>query len=75
MRNYWLTGEPRDSGNPLWVMYGSLDGSTAIMVWRPDGIDLVALFNGRGSVSQDEISRDLQVVIDRLKEDHAGSLR
>lgn len=73
MRNYWLTGEPRDSGNPLWVMYGSLDGSTAIMVWRPDGIDLVALFNGRGNVTHDEISRDLQTVIDRLKEDHAGN--
>jgi hypothetical protein len=75
MRNYWLTGEPRDSGNPLWVMYGSLDGSTAIMVWRPDGIDLVALFNGRGSVSHDEISRDLQAVIERLKENQGGSLQ
>lgn len=75
MRNYWLTGEPRDSGNPLWVMYGSLNGSTAIMVWRPDGIDLVALFNGRGSVTHDEISRDLRAAIDRLKEDHVGGLQ
>lgn len=73
MRSYWLTGEPRDSGNPLWVMYGSLDGSTAIMVWRPDGIDLVALFNGRGSVTHDEISRDLQAVIERLKENRGNS--
>jgi CubicO group peptidase (beta-lactamase class C family) len=75
MRSYWLTGEPRDSGNPLWVMYGSLDGSTAIMVWRPDGIDLVALFNGRGSVTHDEISRALQAVIERLKENQGGSLQ
>jgi len=74
MRRYWLTGEPRDSGNPLWVMYGSLDGSTAIMIWRSDGIDLVALFNGRGSVSHDEISRDLQAVIDRIKDARGGSL-
>ncbi len=75
MRSYWLTGEPRDSGNPLWIMYGSLDGSTAIMVWRSDGIDLVALFNGRGSVTHDEVSRDLQAVIDRLKEKEGGSLQ
>ncbi len=72
MRRYWLTGEPRDSGNPLWVMYGSLDGSTSIMVWRPDGIDLVALFNGRGNVSHDEISRDLQAIIERLKQNRVG---
>ena len=75
MRSYWLTGEPRDSGNPLWIMYGSLDGSTALMVWRPDGIDLVALFNGRGGVTHDEVSRDLQAVIDRLKEDKGGGLQ
>ncbi len=74
MHRYWLTGEPRDSGNPLWVMYGSLDGSTAIMVWRPDGIDLVALFNGRGSVTHDEISRALQAVIERLKESRGSIL-
>lgn len=75
MHRYWLTGEPRDSGNPLWVMYGSLDGSTAIMVWRPDGIDLVALFNGRSSVTHDEISRDIQAIVDRLKERLGGSLQ
>lgn len=75
MRSYWLTGEPRDSGNPLWIMYGSLDGSTSIMVWRPDGIDIVALFNGRGSVTHDEVSRDLQAVIDRLKESQSGGLQ
>ncbi len=74
MRRYWLTGEPRDNGNPLWVMYGNLDGSTALMVWRPDGIDLVALFNGRGNASHDEISRNLQTVIEQQKERQGGSL-
>ncbi len=68
MRRYWLTGEPRDNGNPLWVMYGSLDGSTAIMVWRPDGTDIAALFNGRSSVTHDEIRKDLEEVIERLKQ-------
>lgn len=73
MNSYWLTGEPRDNGNPLWIMYGSLPGSTALMVWRSDGTDIVALFNGRGSVTHDEISRDLQAVIERLKENQEGS--
>jgi N-acyl-D-amino-acid deacylase len=73
MNSYWLTGEPRDNGNPLWIMYGSLPGSTAIMVWRSDGIDIVALFNGRGSVSHDEISRDLQAVISRVTESQGNT--
>jgi N-acyl-D-amino-acid deacylase len=68
MKAYWLTGEPRDNGNPLWIMYGSLPGSTAIMVWRPDGADIVALFNGRSSVTHDEIRKDLEEVIERLKQ-------
>jgi N-acyl-D-amino-acid deacylase len=67
MRFYWLTGEPRDQGNPLWIMYGSLPGSTALMIWRSDGIDIAALFNGRGAASLDEIRKDLEEAIERLK--------
>jgi len=67
MRSYWLTGEPRDSGNPLWVMYGSLPGSTAIMVWRPDGTDIAALFNSRASATHDEIRAELERVVESLK--------
>lgn len=62
-----LAGEPRDNGNPLWIMYGSLPGSTAIMVRRPDGTEIAALFNGRNSVTHDEIRKDLEAVIERLK--------
>ncbi len=67
MNAYWLTGEPRDDGNPLWVMYGSLPGSTALMIWRPDGTDVVALFNSRSSATHDEIRAELESVVERLK--------
>jgi CubicO group peptidase (beta-lactamase class C family) len=65
MHHYWFAGEPRDNGNPLWIRYGSLPGSTALMIWRPDGIDIAAIFNGRHKdVSHDEISRQLQQVVE-----------
>ncbi len=66
MRHYWFAGEPRDKGNPLWIRYGSLPGSTALMIWRPDGIDIAAIFNGRHKdVSHDDISNSLQQIIDK----------
>jgi CubicO group peptidase (beta-lactamase class C family) len=67
MRYFWLTGEPRDRDNPTWQKNGSLPGSTALMLWRPDGIDIVVLFNGRGKASHEEIKADLEQVIERLK--------
>ena len=72
MRHYWFGGEPRDGGNPLWQKNGSLPGSTAMMLWRPDGIDLVYLFNGRGNVAHDDIKRDLE---DALKQGPSSSRR
>jgi CubicO group peptidase (beta-lactamase class C family) len=66
MRYYWLTGEPRERGNPLWQMNGSLPGSTALMLWRPDGTDLAFIFNGRGNANHDEIKRDLEGVLPRV---------
>jgi CubicO group peptidase (beta-lactamase class C family) len=67
MRCFCLTGEPRDRSNPTWTMYGSLPKSTALMLWRSDGIDVAAVFNGRGSDSHDQIKQDLEAVIERLK--------
>ncbi|WDE96874.1 serine hydrolase [Lentisphaera profundi] len=55
MDQFWLTGEERKSGRPTWVMYGSLDGSTAIMDWRSDGYNVAILFNSRGGVTHDQI--------------------
>jgi len=66
MRYYWLTGEPRERGNPLWQMNGSLPGSTALMLWRPDGTDLAFIFNGRGNANHDEIKRELEGVLHRV---------
>jgi CubicO group peptidase (beta-lactamase class C family) len=68
MRYFWLTGERRDKGNPLWRMHGSLPNSTACMLWRSDGIDVAFLFNGRGQASHDDIVRDLENVIESLKQ-------
>jgi CubicO group peptidase (beta-lactamase class C family) len=66
MRHYWFGGEPRDGGNPLWQKNGSMPGSTAMMLWRPDGINLVYIFNGRrDNVSHDDIKRDLEEALKR----------
>jgi CubicO group peptidase (beta-lactamase class C family) len=67
MRCFWVSGEPRDRGNPTWQMNGSLPGSTAMMLWRSDGIDVAFIFNGRGKASHDEIKTELEKVIQRLK--------
>ena len=57
---------PRERGNPLWQMNGSLPGSTALMLWRPDGTDLAFIFNGRGDANHDEIKRELEGVLHRV---------
>jgi hypothetical protein len=66
MAHYWMTGEPRNEGNPLWVMHGSLPGSTAIMIWRPDGTDVVALFNGRRKATHEQIQKKLEAALDKI---------
>jgi CubicO group peptidase (beta-lactamase class C family) len=60
MHHFWETGEPRDNTTPRWEKDGSLPGSTALMLWRHDGLDLAVLFNGRGSPKHDAIRRDLE---------------
>ena len=75
MERYWLTGEPRREGNPYWVFYGSSPGSTAMMVWRSDGINLAALFNGRsGSAGCDEIKSELECVINKIQGNSAENI-
>jgi CubicO group peptidase (beta-lactamase class C family) len=69
MEDYWLTGEPRTSGNPLWVMYGSLPGSTALMIWRPDGMNIAAIFNGRNETTHDEIRAALEAAVKQYKQE------
>jgi Beta-lactamase len=69
MDEYWYTGKPRDHDHPLWVKYGSLPGSTAVMVWRQDSINIAAVFNGRNATTNDEIRTALEnVVNENMKE-------
>ena len=67
MRRYWLDGDPRDTGNQRWAWYGGLPGSTSMMIWWPDGIDIAVLFNGRANVAHAEIRQALENVIVRVK--------
>jgi len=66
MDEYWLTGRPRGYGYPLWYMYGTLNGSTAIMVWRPDGINIAAVFNGRNETKHEDIQAALESVVTQV---------
>jgi hypothetical protein len=66
MDEYWMTGRPRYGGNFLMWMYGTFDGSTAIMVWRPDGINLAAVFNGRNGTTHDEIRAALESAVNQV---------
>lgn len=60
MREYWMSGQPRTGNGQVWVMYGSLDGSTALMLWRGDGLNVAALFNGRNETTHDAIKTALE---------------
>jgi hypothetical protein len=63
MDEYWMTGRPRVRGFPYWYMYGTMPGSTALMVWRPDGINIAAVFNGRNGTKHEDIQAALEAVV------------
>ncbi len=54
MRYFWIDGQARDNGNPLWIMGGSWDNATTEMIWRSDGINVAWSFNGRKDVDPGE---------------------
>ena len=54
MSHFWIDGQPRDQGNPLWIMGGSWDNATTAMIWRSDGINVAWSFNGRKDVDPGE---------------------
>jgi hypothetical protein len=69
MEEYWLTGRPRGRGIFVWYMYGTLPGSTALMLWEPDGMNIAAVFNGRNDTKHEEIQNALELAITKtLKE-------
>ena len=49
MQAYWINGEPRKPTDrkQSWTFYGSLPGTTAVVVQRADGTDFAILLNGR----------------------------
>jgi len=63
MDEYWMTGRPRVRGYPMWYMYGTMPGSTALMVWRTDGINIAAVFNGRNGTKHEDIQAALEAVV------------
>jgi CubicO group peptidase (beta-lactamase class C family) len=45
---YWISGEPRETGqSQTWTFFGSLPGTTAMVRQHPDGWNVVILMNGR----------------------------
>jgi CubicO group peptidase (beta-lactamase class C family) len=70
MRCFWWTGEPRVNGTPNANIYGLLDNATSIMSWRPDGLNLACVFNGRSNdVKPEDIQKDLDDAIEKLKQE------
>ena len=51
LQAYWINGEPRLGNGQTWWFYGSLDGTHTLAYQRPDGVNLVALFNQRADSS------------------------
>jgi CubicO group peptidase (beta-lactamase class C family) len=47
MSHFWIDGTPRDKSRRSDVHAGSLESSTTLCVWRPDGINIAYSFNGR----------------------------
>ena len=60
MEEYWQSGRPRERGSASWWMYGTMPASTAIMAWRPDGLNIAAVFNSRNGTTHDEIRAALE---------------
>lgn len=52
-QSYWITGERRKPGEKgwHWIFFGSLPGTTAMLVQRPDGTDVAVLLNARRDAS------------------------
>lgn len=51
LQAYWINGEPRQGNGQTWWFYGSLDGTWTLAYQRPDGVNLIALFNQRNDPS------------------------
>ena len=67
---YWINGQPRLAGaSASYTFYGSLDGTFTMMRQRPDGTNIVVLFNQRtdaSGLSYQQIQEVLDAVSDRV---------
>lgn len=70
LESYWISGAPRTTvGGASYAFYGSLDGTFTMMRQRPDGANIVALFNQRADASglaYEEIRQVLDGIADRV---------
>jgi CubicO group peptidase (beta-lactamase class C family) len=71
LQKYWINGDPRDGGNGRsYAFFGSLPGTTSMVMQRPDGTDVAILFNrrSRNYNEQNESLRKLMVgTLDQIK--------
>src|SRR5437763_1112994 len=70
---YTVHGEPRASGSRpagRWVVFGSLPGTFAMLLWRDDGVSVAAICNQRtdpSGLSYDAIKDVLNKATDGIK--------
>jgi hypothetical protein len=72
---YRWDGEPRKEANPSKTegWWDARNGNLGVMIWRPDGIEAVLLFNGTRNMSVLDLRNDFDKMIDRLKEKVKGT--
>lgn len=66
---YYISGEPRKGGGQAHLFFGSLPGTHSMVMQRPNGVNVVALFNQRtdpSGLDYNKIAPMVQDVADRL---------
>lgn len=64
LHHYWLSGDRREPGaKGEFVFVGSLQGTTAVVMQRPNGANVTALFNNR---RDDDSESDQKALVKRL---------
>lgn len=48
---YWISGKPRKGNGQNWTAFGSLPGTWTMVMQRPNGVNVAALFNQRTDLS------------------------
>ena len=51
LKAYWIDGDPRSGNGQTGTFFGSMPGTTTMARQRPDGVNIVALFNQRADAS------------------------